>query len=137
MVARRRPSHGIASMSLASPQIAADPLGATSRRRAAPWFIVEGALLVLLGAVAAVLPALAGVAAALVFGSVLVLSGVFGLVSLLAAREHTHLLWGGLSAAVAIVVGALVVVFPLAGAVALAIFVAAYLVVDALATAGV
>ena len=56
------------------------------RRSAAPWFIVEGVLLIVLGGLAAALPALAGVAGALVFGWVLVLAGVFGLGSVLGAR---------------------------------------------------
>ncbi|HEX3919381.1 MAG TPA: DUF308 domain-containing protein [Caulobacteraceae bacterium] len=117
---------------LAAP--AARPL--VPRRQAAPWFIVEGLLLVLLGAVAAVLPAVAGVAAALVFGWVLILSGVFGIVTLFGARAHTHLLWGGVSSAIAVVVGLLVAVFPLAGTIGLATLVAAYLIVDAVAMVG-
>jgi uncharacterized membrane protein HdeD (DUF308 family) len=123
-------------MSLASPLLVDTPARAASRRRAAPWFIVEGVLLILLGVVAAVLPVLAGVAAALVFGWVLVLSGIFGLVSLFGARAHTHLVWGAISAVVALVAGLLVVIFPLAGTVGLAILVAAYLLVDTAAMAG-
>jgi uncharacterized membrane protein HdeD (DUF308 family) len=125
-------------MSIASPSdlAAHTPSAAAARRRAAPWFIVEGVLLVLLGVVAAVLPGLAGVYAASVFGWVLVFSGVFGIVSLIAARHHTHVVWGAISCVVAIVTGALVVVFPLAGVVTLAIFVGAYLLIDAMAMAG-
>jgi uncharacterized membrane protein HdeD (DUF308 family) len=123
-------------MTYATPMRASDATAAIARRGAAPWFIVEGILLVVLGVVAAVLPALAGVAAALVFGWVLVLSGVFGLVSLFGARAHTHLVWGAISAVVAMAAGLLVVTFPLAGAVALALFVAAYLLIDAVAMVG-
>jgi uncharacterized membrane protein HdeD (DUF308 family) len=123
-------------MTLASDSAAPAARPLVPRRQAAPWFIVEGILLVLLGAVAAVLPALAGVAAALVFGWVLILSGVFGIVTLFGARAHTHLIWGGVSSAIALLVGVLIVIFPLAGAVGLAILVAAYLVVDAVAMGG-
>jgi uncharacterized membrane protein HdeD (DUF308 family) len=106
------------------------------RRHVAPWFIVEGLLLIALGVVAAVLPGLAGIAGALVFGWVLIMSGIFGLVALFGARDHTHMLWGVLSAVVAIAVGALVIWRPVAGAVAIAIFIAAYLFIDAIAMVG-
>jgi uncharacterized membrane protein HdeD (DUF308 family) len=106
------------------------------RRGASAWFIVEGVLLIALGVVAAALPAAAGVAGALVFGWVLVLSDVFGAVALIGARPHTHLVWGAISAAIAIVVGALIVWRPAIGAVALALFVAAYLAADAVAMIG-
>jgi len=123
-------------MSSASPSLASESAPATARRKAAPWFIVEGVLLILLGIVAAVLPVLAGVAAALVFGWVLILSGIFGIVSLFGARAHTHVVWGAISSLVAVAVGVLVVIFPLSGAVALAIFIAAYLFIDATAMTG-
>jgi len=106
------------------------------RRGAAPWFIVKGVLLILLGALAAALPELAGVAGALVFGWVLVLAGVFGIGSLVGARRHAHLLLGVVSSLAALAAGALILWRPLIGAVALAIFVAAYLFVDGLALIG-
>jgi len=111
------------------------PLFATSaeRRRAAPWFMVEGGLLIVLGVVAAVLPRLAGVAGAAVFGWVLILAGVFGLSSVIGARRHAHMAWSIVSGLVALVVGALIVWAPLAGAIALAFLLALYLLVDGVA----
>jgi uncharacterized membrane protein HdeD (DUF308 family) len=112
------------------------PAPTVIRRSAAPWFIVEGVLLIVLGGIAAALPALAGVAGALVFGWVLVLAGVFGLGSVLGARRHAHLAFGIVSALIALAVGALIVWRPLIGAVTLAIFIAAYLLLDGLALVG-
>jgi uncharacterized membrane protein HdeD (DUF308 family) len=106
------------------------------RRSAAPWFIVEGVLLIVLGGLAAALPAMAGVAGALVFGWVLVLAGVFGLGSVLGARRHAHLAFSIISALVALAVGLLILWQPLIGAVTLAIFIAAYLLVDGVALIG-
>lgn len=106
------------------------------RRRAAPWFIVEGALLVVLGVVVAVLPAIAGVAAAAVFGWILILAGIFGIASVIGARHHAHLAWSIVSALIALAVGALIVWLPLIGAVTLALFIAAYLLLDGLALIG-
>jgi uncharacterized membrane protein HdeD (DUF308 family) len=100
------------------------------RRLAGPWFIVEGVFLILLGVAAAALPTLAGVAGALVFGWVLILVGAFGLGSIIGSRHHAHLVLGVISAAAALVIGALIVWTPLAGAVTLALFLAAYLLID-------
>jgi uncharacterized membrane protein HdeD (DUF308 family) len=113
---------------------AATPL--RPRRSAAPWFIVEGALLIILGGLAAALPGVAGVAGALVFGWVLVLAGVFGLASVLGARGQAHMLFSAISALVALAVGLLIVWRPLIGAVTLAIFIGAYLLLDGFALIG-
>ncbi len=112
------------------------PSATVIRRSAAPWFIVEGVLLIVLGGLAAALPALAGVAGALVFGWVLVLAGVFGLGSVLGARRHAHLALGIVSALIALAVGLLIVWRPLIGAVTLAIFIGAYLLLDGVALIG-
>jgi len=112
------------------------PTHQTARHRVGPWFIAEGVLLIVLGVVAAVLPAIAGAAAAVVFGWVLILAGLFGLTSLIGSRDHTHLLWSILSGVVALAVGALIVWAPLVGAVTLALFIAVYLLLDGLAMAG-
>jgi uncharacterized membrane protein HdeD (DUF308 family) len=106
------------------------------RRRAAPWFIVEGVLLIVLAGLAAALPGLAGVAGALVFGWVLVLAGVFGIGSVLGARRHAHVAFSVVSALVALAVGLVIVWRPVIGAVTLAIFIAAYLLIDGVALIG-
>jgi uncharacterized membrane protein HdeD (DUF308 family) len=103
------------------------------RHRAAIWFIVEGALLIIFGVLAAALPAIAGFAAALAFGWMLILAGILGFVAFFASRPHAHPLWSIVSALAALVAGGFVVWSPIAGAVALALFVAAYLLVDAVA----
>jgi len=107
------------------------------RRGAAPWFIAEGVVLILLAIVAAVLPLGAGLAAALVFGWVLILSGVMGFVAMFGHRGHAHWLWAALSALVAFVAGVLILWRPIFGAIALAVFIAAYLLVDAVALTGI
>ena len=109
---------------------------AAGRRRAAPWFIVEGVLLIVLGVVAAALPGLAGVAGAAVFGWVLILSGLFGLVSLTGSRRHAHLIWAIVSSLVALAFGALIVWMPVVGAAALAFVIALYLLLDGVALIG-
>jgi len=109
---------------------------AAGARGPAPWFIVEGVLLILLGVLAAALPGVAGLAAAIVFGWILIVSGILGLVSLLGQRGHAHLVWSAISAIIALVAGVLVLLAPIAGAVGLALFIAAYLFLDAVTLIG-
>lgn len=98
------------------------------------WFIVEGALLVVFGILAAALPAFAGLAAALVFGWVLILSGVVGFATLFMSRDAAHPVWSFVSALIALGAGILVFWAPVAGVVSLAILIAAYLLIDAIAS---
>ena len=114
----------------------APDLPAADRHQAAPWFMAEGVTLILLAGLAVVLPIAAGVAGALVFGWVLVLSGATGFVSLLGSRRHAHSLWTALSALVGLVAGALILWRPIIGAATLAIFIAIYLLLDAVALIG-
>ena len=113
-----------------------DAFATPQRHRAATWFIVEGVLLIIFGILAAALPVYAGLAAALVFGWMLILSGVLGLVAFFASRAHVHPVWSIISALVALVAGALVIWAPVAGAVTLALFIAAYLLIDGIALIG-
>ena len=118
---------------------APDPLaglGAAERHKASPWFIGEGIVLVVLGVLAAALPTIAGLAGVLVFGWILLAVGIAGFLSMLASRDHAHWLWTTLSALTALVVGVLVLWHPIVGAIALAILIAAYLLVDAVALIG-
>ncbi|MBV9996206.1 MAG: DUF308 domain-containing protein [Caulobacteraceae bacterium] len=108
-----------------------DTAAGSGRRKAGLWFIVEGVVLILLGVLAAALPALAGIAAGIVFGWVLVASGVMGLVSLVASRGSAHPLWSALSALIALVAGVLVLWRPIAGVLSLALLIAFYLLLDA------
>jgi len=101
-----------------------------------PWFIVEGVLLILFGVLAAALPAFAGLAAALVFGWMLLLSGILGFVALFAGRGRAHPAWSAVSALVAVLAGVLVLWAPVTGAVTLALFIAAYLIIDGIALIG-
>jgi uncharacterized membrane protein HdeD (DUF308 family) len=103
-------------------------------RGAGLWLIVEGALLLALGVLAGALPAFAGLAAALVFAWMLLMSGLVGLVALVASRGQTHPIWRIVSAVAAIVAGAVVLWAPLAGVLTIALLVAAYLVVNAIAS---
>lgn len=99
------------------------------------WFALEGVALTLLGVLAFALPLAAGVAAALVFGWLLILGGVVSLISLARTRRHANVVWRAVSALAAIAAGVLALVYPLAGAWTLALLAAAYLFITGFALA--
>ncbi len=114
-------------MTIPSPQ----PLPAAGGPgRASRWLHIEGAVLVVLGIAALVFPALAGVAAAVLFGWILIIIGIAGVAGSLSSRPHVHLGWSLVSSILALVAGLIVAFFPLAGAMTLVFVIAAWLVLD-------
>lgn len=99
------------------------------------WFILEGVALTLLGVLAFALPLAAGLAAALVFGWLLILGGAVSLVSLVRTRRHANVAWRLVSAIAAIVAGVLALIYPWVGAWTLALLAAAYFFVTGVALA--
>jgi uncharacterized membrane protein HdeD (DUF308 family) len=104
------------------------PIGLTAAPRSV--LLLEAALLVVFGLAGLVFPALASIAAVVLFGWILIASGLMGLVSAFAARPHLHFGWSLLSAVAAVLAGFAIAVFPLSGVVALTILIAAWLLVD-------
>lgn len=107
-----------------------DPSGAGAPGHARLWLQIEGAVLIALGIAAIIFPASAGATTAVVFGWILIIMGVLGLVSALSARPHIHLGWSLASAILAIAAGLIIAVFPLAGTTVLVLVVAAWLILD-------
>lgn len=99
------------------------------------WFLLEGVALTLLGVLAFALPIAAGLAAALVFGWLLILGGGISLVSLVRTRRHANVGWRLVSAIAAVVAGVLALVYPWVGAWTLALLAAAYFFVTGVALA--
>jgi uncharacterized membrane protein HdeD (DUF308 family) len=100
------------------------------------WLTAEAILLIVLGIAALVLPPLAGVTATLLVGWILIVSGVIGIASGFGAASHAHRGLSLLSGAIALVVGVLILVRPVAGALGLTLLLAAYLVLDGLTLIG-
>ena len=107
-----------------------EPAGAVIPGHASLWIAVEGALLIALGIGAVLFPAMAGAAAGVVFGWILVAIGVLGLVGAFSARPHLHLGWSLASSILTIVAGLIVALFPLAGTMVLVAAIALWLVLD-------
>jgi uncharacterized membrane protein HdeD (DUF308 family) len=100
------------------------------------WLTIEGVLLILLGIAAVAMPLMAGIAATLVFAWILILTGMIGLISAFAGRAHSHLGWSLASAIIALLIGVILLLYPLAGAVALTIVISVYLLLDGVTLIG-
>src|SRR5262245_63667899 len=79
-------------------------------------FLVEGVVLLVLGATAVVLPAIATLAVTILFGWLFLVSGIVGLVTTFWMRHAPGFWWSLLSAVLGIVVGVMLLASPLIGA---------------------
>jgi uncharacterized membrane protein HdeD (DUF308 family) len=104
-------------------------VGGTIRRH---WvlFLIEGIVLMALGMGALAIPLLASIAATIVFGWVLLLSGIIGLMTTFRARHAPGFGWSLVSAAVGIIAGCLLLASPLQGAFSLTAVIIAFLFVE-------
>ena len=93
-------------------------------------FLSEGIALLVLGMLAIFLPALASLAATVLFGWILLLSGVIGLIATLRARHAPGLWWSLLSALLGIAAGALLLGWPLQGVLSLTAVLIAFLLIE-------
>ena len=99
--------------------------------RSLPWFlIVEGLLVVALGVAAVIFPVMAGVAAAVLFGWILIAVGAVGLVGAFTSRPRVHFGWSLVSAVLAIAAGLVTALIPLAGVMTLVVVIAVWLALD-------
>jgi uncharacterized membrane protein HdeD (DUF308 family) len=105
-----------------------------SLRRFSTMFIVEGVVLLVLGVLAVLVPPLATLGFTLFLGWVFLLSGVVGLVATFMMRQAPGFWWSLLSAALGIVVGMILLVRPVGGALSLTLVLIAFFVVEGIAT---
>jgi uncharacterized membrane protein HdeD (DUF308 family) len=90
-------------------------------------FLVEGIVLVILGTLALLAPVIAAVAATVLFGWLLLLSGIVGLVTTFRARHAPGFWWSLLSALLGIVAGVVLLGWPLLGTFSLTAVLIAFL----------
>jgi uncharacterized membrane protein HdeD (DUF308 family) len=93
-------------------------------------FLAEGIVLLVLGALAIVVPPLAGVATTILLGWLFLIGGAIGLVSTFGARQAPGFVWSLLSALLSIIVGGTLLWNPLAGLVTLTYVLIAYFIAD-------
>jgi uncharacterized membrane protein HdeD (DUF308 family) len=97
-------------------------------------FLVEGVVLLVLGATAIVLPPLATLAVTLLLGWLLLVSGIIGLVTTLMQPEAPGYGWSLLSAALAILVGAFLLTQPMIAVVSLTVALLVFFVIEGISS---
>jgi uncharacterized membrane protein HdeD (DUF308 family) len=108
----------------------ATPIGAVSLQRRWGWLLVLGIVQVVCGALALTIPVAASLAAAIVAGVLLLVSGVFQLLHAFSIRRSRGMLLPALGGVLYVIAGALLLIFPVMGALTLTIVVAALLIAD-------
>jgi uncharacterized membrane protein HdeD (DUF308 family) len=94
------------------------------------YFLVEGVVLLVLGATAIAIPVLATIAVTVIVGWLLLVSGVVGLFTTFWMRAAPGFLWSLLSAILAIVVGLMLLASPLTGAVSLTLLLVIFFIIE-------
>lgn len=94
------------------------------------FFLIEGIILLLLGALAIVVPEVATVAVAILMGWLLLVSGVVGLIATYRVRAAPGFGWSLLSAVIGIVAGLVLLIWPLSGAFSLTVILTVFLVFE-------
>jgi uncharacterized membrane protein HdeD (DUF308 family) len=113
-------------------QAAAAISAAIARHRG--MFLVEGLLLTVLGVLAILIPSVASIAATLVFGWILLLSGVLGLIATFNTRQAPGFGWSIVSALLGITAGIVLLVWPLQGTLSLTAVLIAFLFAEGVAS---
>jgi uncharacterized membrane protein HdeD (DUF308 family) len=98
------------------------------------WLLVEGVVLVVLGATAIVLAPLASIAVAIILGWLFLVSGIFGLISTFTMREAPGFWWSLLSAVIGIVAGVLLLMSPVMAVLSLTLVLIAFFIVEGVAS---
>ncbi len=93
-------------------------------------YLIEGILLVLLGAAAIVLPIWATLTVTIFLGWLFLFSGIAGLITTFWLRQAPGFWWSLLSALLGIVVGVLLIGWPIGGAISLTLVLIAYFVLE-------
>jgi len=100
-------------------------------------FLAQGAIMIILGALAIVWPEISTLAASVYIGMVFLLAGLAGFVIMALAPTVSAFLWSLLTAVLALMVGVLLLWHPVAGAVSLTLVLVAFFVVEGVAQTAV
>ena len=95
-------------------------------------YLVEGIVLLVLGALAIIIPPLASIAVTIVLGWLFLVSGVVGLVTTFWMRGAPGFWWALISAVLGIVVGVMLLASPLRALVPLTILLVAFFIIEGL-----
>jgi uncharacterized membrane protein HdeD (DUF308 family) len=93
-------------------------------------FLFQGVVMVVLGVLAVCAPVAASIAVAIYVGWLLLISGVIGLVAIISTHHVHAFLWSLITAALSVVIGILLVLMPVQGAVSLTIVLTAFFIAE-------
>lgn len=96
-------------------------------------FLAEGILMMLLGLLAIAVPEIASLAITIVIGWLFFVGGIFRTISLLQHRRMPGFAWSLLAAAVAMALGLVLLLRPLAGVLTLTIWLIAFFIIEGIA----
>jgi uncharacterized membrane protein HdeD (DUF308 family) len=97
-------------------------------------YLVEGVVLLVLGATAIVLPPLATLAVTILLGWLFLVSGIVGLVTTFWMRHAPGFWWSLLSAVLGIVAGGWLLAAPVTGALSLTVILVAFFIIEGVAS---
>jgi uncharacterized membrane protein HdeD (DUF308 family) len=97
-------------------------------------FLIEGIVLVILGAAAILVPVLATITFTLFIGWLFLISGVVGLVTTFWMRQAPGFWWSLLSAVIGIAAGIVLLLWPISGSLSLTLLLTAFFIVEGVAS---
>jgi len=97
-------------------------------------YLAEGIALVILGFIAILVPPIATLAVTIVLGWLFLISGVMGLFTTFMMRHAPGFWWSLVSAALAVIVGGLLLARPISGAFSLTLVVIAFFIIEGVAS---
>jgi uncharacterized membrane protein HdeD (DUF308 family) len=97
-------------------------------------FLIEGIILLVLGALAIIVPVLATIAVAIFIGWLFLISGVVGLITTFWARHAPGFWWSLLSAVLGIAAGIVLLAWPVSGAISLTLLLIVFFIIEGVAS---
>jgi len=105
-----------------------------SLRAHSTMYLIEGIILVILGALAVLVPVLATLAITIFLGWIILISGVVGLVSVIWMRRAPGFIWALISAILGVVAGAILLGWPISGMLSLTLVMIAFFFIEGIVT---
>jgi uncharacterized membrane protein HdeD (DUF308 family) len=93
-------------------------------------FLFQGVVMAVLGLLAICAPVAASIAVAIYVGWLLLISGIIGLIAIVSTHHVHAFLWSLVTAALSVVIGVLLVLMPVQGAISLTIVLTAFFIVE-------
>ena len=94
------------------------------------WLLVLGIVQIIAGWIAIAVPVVASFAAVAIFGALLIVTAIFQLIHAFRVRSWPRSAWSGLGGVFYAIAGVLVAIYPVSGALALAVMIAILLIAD-------